>query len=157
MGRLFIIVFCVFSLFGKCASSYKKGVTLAVNRGSNFTDSTGNRMKIKIRNQTFTATLHDNATTAAFKAILPMTVNMMELNQNEKYVDLSKDLPTAPSKPGTIQAGDLMLYGSSTLVLFYKTFSTSYSYTKLGRIDDVEGLSEAVGSGKVAVTFELIK
>ena len=114
-------------------------------------------MKIKIRNQTFTATLHDNATTAAFKAILPMTVNMMELNQNEKYVDLSKDLPTAPSKPGTIQAGDLMLYGSSTLVLFYKTFSTSYSYTKLGRIDDVEGLSEAVGSGKVAVTFELIK
>ena len=101
--------------------------------------------------------LHDNPTTAAFKAMLPMTVNMVELNRNDKYVDLSKDLPTAPSNPGMIQAGDLMLYGSSTLVLFYKTFSTSYSYTKLGRIDDVEGLSEAVGSGKVAVTFELAK
>ena len=112
-------------------------------------------MKIKIGASTFTATLYDNATAAAFKALLPMTVNMTELNGNEKYVDLPGSLPTNASNPGTIQTGDLMLYGSSTLVLFYKTFSTSYNYTKLGRIDDVTGLVAALGFGNVSMTYEL--
>ena len=112
-------------------------------------------MNVKIGTSTFTATLYDNAAAAAFKALLPMTVHMVELNGNEKYIDLSRSLPTNAANPGTIQNGDLMLYGSSTLVLFYKTFSTSYSYTRLGRINDTTGLASAVGSGKVAVTFEL--
>ena len=80
---------------------------------------------------------------------------MVELNGNEKYVELSSSLPTDAANPGTIQNGDLMLYGSSTLVLFYKTFSTSYSYTRLGRIDDVTGLVAALGAGNISVTFEL--
>lgn len=112
-------------------------------------------MKIKIGNSTFTATLYDNATVTAFKSLLPMSVNMVELNGNEKYVDLPSSLPTNASNPGTIQNGDLMLYGSSTLVLFYKTFSTSYSYTKLGRIDDVSGLAAALGSANVDVSIEI--
>ncbi len=112
-------------------------------------------MKIKIGNSTFTATLYDNATVTAFRSLSPLTVNMVELNGNEKYVDLSRNLPTNAANPGTIQNGDLMLYGSATLVLFYKTFSTSYSYTKLGRIDDVTGLVAALGTGNVIVSFEL--
>ena len=111
-------------------------------------------MKIKIGDSTFTATLYGNAAVAAFKSLLPMTVNMVELNANEKYFDLPGNLPASASNPGTIQAGDLMLYGSSTLVLFYKKFSTSYNYTRLGRIDDSTGLTAAVGSGNVTVTFE---
>jgi len=113
-------------------------------------------MKIKIGNSTFTATLYDNATATAFKSLLPLTLNMVELNGNEKYADLSRSIPINASNPGTIQNGDLMLYGSSTVVLFYKTFSTSYSYTRIGKIDNVEGLATAVGfDNNVAVTFEL--
>lgn len=47
-----------------------------------------------------------------------------------------------------------MLYGSSTLVLFYKAFSTSYNYTKIGKIDKPEELRQALGLGYVTVTFE---
>jgi hypothetical protein len=114
-----------------------------------------NQMRIKIGSSVFTATLHDNATATAFKGMLPMTVKMSDLNGNEKYFDLSSNLPTNASNPRMIQSGDLMIYGSNTLVLFYKTFATSYSYTRLGRINDAEGLAAAVGSGNVTVAYEL--
>lgn len=112
-------------------------------------------MKIKIKDHTFTATLYDNATANALKSILPVTVNMTDLNGNEKYFHFSTNLPVNASKPGTIHTGDLMLWGTNSLVLFYKTFSTSYSYTKIGRINEPTGLAAAVGSGNVTITFEL--
>ena len=120
----------------------------------NTTPMANGKIKIKVGSQTFTATLLDNNSAKAFKEMLPLTINMVELNNNEKYYDLPNSLPTNSSNPGTIKNGDLMLYGSKTLVLFYKTFSTSYSYTKLGAVDDITGLASALGSGNVTVTFE---
>jgi hypothetical protein len=114
-----------------------------------------NHMIIKIGSKSFAATLADNATATAFKAMLPLTVIMTDLNDNEKVVRLSAALPTNDSKPERIHAGDLMIWTSRSLVLFYKSFPTSYSYTKLGRINDTAGLAAAVGSGNVSVTFEL--
>ena len=113
------------------------------------------KLKITIGTNIFIATLYDNATAKAFKAKLPMTINMTELNGDEKYYDLPERLPTNASNPGILQTGDLMLFGSKTLVLFYKIFSTSYSYTRLGRIDSPSGLVAALDSGNVTVTFEV--
>lgn len=113
------------------------------------------KLKITIGTSSFSASLENNATAKAFKEQLPLTLIMSELNNNEKYTDLEESLPTNSSNPKTIQNGDLMLYGSNTLVLFYKTFSTSYDYTKIGKIDNPEDLAKALGSGNVSVTFEL--
>jgi len=114
-----------------------------------------NQMKITIGSTIFTATLLDNETVTAFKEMLPITLDMNELNGNEKYARLSSNLPTNAQNPGTIHAGDLMLWGSNTFVLFYETLSTSYNYTRIGRIENSSGLADAVGLGSVAVTFEL--
>jgi hypothetical protein len=112
-------------------------------------------INIIIGSKTFTATLADSETGEAFAALLPLTVTMNELNGNEKYHYLSSYLPTAAYQPGTIHAGDLMLYGNNCVVLFYETFNTSYSYTRLGAIDNPSGLASALGSGNVSVRFEL--
>jgi hypothetical protein len=156
---LVIIFFLSFLFTGFTSCKKETSVTgypdAGENIGTNNPIQTGSQMKIKIGASTFTATLYDNATARAFKALLPMTVNMRELNGNEKYFDLAASLPTHASNPGTIQNGDLMLYGANTLVLFYKSFPTTYSYTKLGRINDPAGLVAAVGSGNVVVAFEL--
>ena len=112
------------------------------------------KIKITVNSQIFTATLLDNTTAKAFKELLPMTVQMTALNGNEKYYDLPKTLPTNSTNPGSIKNGDLMLYGSKTLVLFYKTFPTSYSYTKLGSIDDTAGLQKAIDAGNVSVAID---
>ena len=119
------------------------------------TEPMNDTLVIKIGDKQFTATLLDNPTTTAFKSMLPLTMNMTELNGNEKYFDLSKSLPTNASNPGKINAGDLLLYGSRTLVFFYEAFSTSYSYTRLGKINNPGGLEEALGSSNIVVTIEL--
>lgn len=119
------------------------------------TDTMSDALIIKVGDKEFTATLLDNPTTGAFKAMLPLTISMTELNGNEKYFRLSKNLPTNESNPGTIKSVDLMLYGSNTFVLFYESFSTSYSYTKLGIINNPSGLATALGSGNVQVSISL--
>ena len=125
------------------------------NNNNNENVPVSNNLKITIGSASFNATLENNETAKAFKRLLPMTVDMSELHGNEKYYYLSNGLPTASSNPGTIRTGDLMLYGSTCVVLFYETFSTSYTYTRLGRITNPSGLASALGSGGVNVTFEI--
>jgi len=118
--------------------------------------NTENTMQIYviIGTKTFTVTLADSETGRAFAQLLPLTISMTELNGNEKYHYLDSSLPTDSYQPGTIQAGDLMLYGNNCVVLFYETFGSSYSYTRIGSIDDPTGLAAALGSGNVSVRFE---
>lgn len=111
------------------------------------------RMWMTVGEQRFAITLNDGAAARALAAQLPLTLDMRELNGNEKYADLPKALPTDESRPGTLRDGDLMLYGSNTLVIFYLTFDSSYSYTRLGQVDDPASLANALGRRGVRVTF----
>jgi len=119
-------------------------------------DSSSNttKMKITVGSSVFTAVLYDNPSASAFEARLPLTINMTELNGNEKYYDFPSPLPTNALAGGNMKVGDLTLYGNNVLVLFYKNFNTSYSYTKLGYVDNPTGLAHALGAGNVTVKFE---
>ena len=110
-------------------------------------------ISVKAGSKTFKVRLADNETAIAFRSRLPMTLKMKELNGNEKFQDLSKALPQNAINPGKIEKGDLMLYGSRTVVLFYKTFTTSYAYTRIGNVTNPSHLVDVLGSGDVEVTF----
>ncbi|WP_026705091.1 cyclophilin-like fold protein [Flavobacterium soli] len=126
-----------------------------VKQPENPTTISTSKMKITIGSTVFTATLYDNVTANAFKTMLPLTITMSDLNANEKFFYFSSTLPTNAASGGSIQAGDLMLYGNNCLVLFYESFNTSYSYSRIGKIDDVAELETALGAGNVTVKYEL--
>jgi hypothetical protein len=111
------------------------------------------RMWMTVGERRMAVTLADTEAARAFAARMPMTLDMTDLNANEKKFDLPKELPANASRPGTIRNGDLMLYGTSTVVVFYLTFDSQYSYTRLGRVDDPAGLAQALGQGSVKVGF----
>lgn len=132
----------------------KNDETMQTNNSNNNSNTDTSKMKITIGSAVFIATLVNNATATAFKSMLPLTINMSELNGNEKFYYFSTTLPTNASSGGNIQAGDLMLYGNNCLVLFYEGFNTSYSYTRIGRIENTSGLVAALGAGSITVKFE---
>ena len=107
-------------------------------------------VKILIDEKEYKIILEENETVQELFNQLPLELSMSELNGNEKYAYLNQKLPTNSFKPGHINAGDVMLYGNNCLVIFYKSFDTSYSYTKIGRIENLEDL----GSDDVMVKIE---
>jgi hypothetical protein len=117
------------------------------------TEQKESRMWMTIGDRRFAITLNDTAAARAFAAQLPLTLEMAELNGNEKHAELPKALPADARRPGTIRNGDLMLYGTTTLVIFYSTFQSSYSYTPLGRVDDPSDLPTTLGPRGVRVVF----
>lgn len=115
--------------------------------------ATPDRIAITIGGTTFHATLENNATAKAFVEMLPLTLKMEDLHQNEKFHRFRKSLPANDANPGTIRTGDLMIWSSDTIVLFYKDFRTNYDYTRLGRVEDPRLLAEKIGRGDITVTF----
>lgn len=110
-------------------------------------------MTVEVGGHKFSAVLCENETVHAFKERLPMTLNMAELNGNEKFYYLEEGLPANSENVGSIQTGDIMLFGSDCIVLFFEDFSTSYNYTKIGHIKDEESFIQALSGGTVEITF----
>ena len=107
-------------------------------------------VSVVIEEKEYILNLEDNKTAKDFVSMLPLDLDMNELNGNEKYINLDKSLKTNPYNPKRINASDVMLFGDNCLVIFYKSFDTTYSYTKIGHIDNLNDL----GDGDIKVRFE---
>ena len=151
MAPSFFMRYVSLSIIAYYAASFDKNND---NNTERTTPMVNHKIKITAGSQIFKATLSNNNSANKFRELLPLTMTMAELNGNEKYGNLPCPLTSDPSSPETIKAGDLMLYDSQTLVVFYKTFTTAYHYTKLGSIEDAAGLEKALGPGNVLITFE---
>ena len=104
-----------------------------------------------INNNKYIVNFEDNDTVKDFLKILPNEFLMKELNGNEKYIYLEDKLSSNPAKVGHVSRGDIMLYQDNCLVIFYKSFDTPYSYTKIGHIDDLPSLD----TNDIQVKFEI--
>lgn len=123
------------------------------NNQQNYNQETRvDKIYININEQKFEVNLEDNSTTSALAKILPLEYTMNDLNGNEKYVYLDETLPTNPYEPKHIEAGDVMLFSNNCFVVFYKSFDTNYSYSKIGHIDNLPELDN--GSLFVRLSIE---
>ena len=107
-------------------------------------------IKVIVDGKKYNVKVEENKTAQSLVNMLPLELNMSELNGNEKYIYLDKTLPTNSYSPKHIEVGDMMLYGNDCLVVFYKSFDTPYSYTKIGHIENFVNL----GTKDVVVKFE---
>ena len=130
MYKLISIIISIFSLLLNSNGDYK--------------------MNVIINNKKYDVVLENNNTSKEFINMLPVKYKMKELNGNEKYIYLDKKIISSPSYYETINKGDIMLFQDNCIVIFYKTFNTNYSYTKIGHIDDLDDLS----SEDIEVYFE---
>lgn len=113
------------------------------------------KMNVQVGDSTFTATLEENIAGKAFLELMengPVVMQMRDYSGFEKVGSLETSLPAADSRT-TTQAGDIVLYNGNQIVIFYG--SNTWSYTRLGKIDDLAGWEEALGNGNVTVTFSL--
>lgn len=113
------------------------------------------KMQVQAGDRTFSATLENNAATEALAELMkaaPIEIQMRDYSGFEKVGPLGTSLP-ADDRQTTTRVGDIVLYTGNQIVLFYG--SNSWSYTRLGRIDDLTGWEEALGSGDVTVRFSL--
>lgn len=113
------------------------------------------QMNVQVGGSNFTATLEENEAVDALVDMMeqgPVTIQMSDYSGFEKVGPLGTSLPTS-NQQTTTQAGDIVLYQGNQIVMFYG--SNSWSYTRLGHIDDLTGWEEALGSGDVTVTFSL--
>ncbi|MDY5051655.1 MAG: cyclophilin-like fold protein [Candidatus Mucispirillum faecigallinarum] len=154
---LFILICFIIPINTACADNAgsSKEVNLSHDNNSAGAESMENiNITLDINGKIFNAVFYNNETAQKFAEMLPVTMNMTELNGNEKYYYLNTTLPVNSERVDTIKKGDIMLYGNNCIVIFYESFNTSYSYTKIGYIENPDNIKDALGSGSVNVTFK---
>ncbi len=112
-------------------------------------------MNVQVGDVVFSATLEENEAVSALVEMMresPVVIQMSDYSGFEKVGPLGTSLPASNSQT-TTQAGDIVLYNGNQIVIFYG--SNSWSYTRLGHIDNLTGWEETLGSGDVTVSFSL--
>ncbi len=113
-------------------------------------------MYIKVNGYVLSTTLEENSATKELVKRLPISIEMEEYGGFEKVGSLGENLPTDNSSI-TTNPCEFVLYDSNKLVIFYG--SNTWSYTRLGKINDVtkEELKNILGEGNVTITLTLDK
>lgn len=113
------------------------------------------KLMLEINGYEFEATLEDNESVNEFVEILkesPIEVNMSDYAGFEKVGSLGATLTSNDTRI-TTNEGDIVLYMSNQVVIFYG--SNTWEYTKLAHVDDLGNWKEALGAGDVTVRLSI--
>lgn len=154
MPKSIKVYLLIFLLICGCSKRVNEEDDIKKQEAKNFNEKIDyneeiNSVKVLINDKEYTIELENNETAKSFVTLLPLEFMMNELNKNEKYVYLDNTLPTDSKNVKHINSGDVMLYGNNCLVIFYKSFDTSYSYTKIGYIKNMPSLNNENISVKI--------
>lgn len=142
MKKLIVLFAFVFTALTACMAKEKTTMT--------------KQIKLIVNGTTFTATLAGNSSAEAFARLLekgPLTLELSDYGNFEKVGSLGTSLPRNDTRITTVP-GDIILYHGNQITIYYD--KNTWSFTRLGRIDDVEQseLKAVLGKGGVTVTFE---
>ena len=118
-------------------------------------EQTEMKMNVQIGDYNFTATLEENEAVNELTDMMkegPVTIGMSDYSGFEKVGSPGRSLTRNDSQT-TTKAGDIVLYNGNNIVMFYG--SNSWSYTRIGRIDDLSDWEKALGSGSITAVFTL--
>ena len=150
MNRIFGTILCLFGIL-----VFLQALPIFIQNGNDAEEETAMNMKVQIGDAVFSATLEENEAVTAFVEMMregSVAIQMSDYSGFEKVGPLGTSLPASNSQT-TTHAGDIVLYNGNQIVIFYG--SNSWSYTRLGHIDDLTGWEAALGSKDVTVTFSL--
>jgi hypothetical protein len=151
----------VFIFLAACSSDAASSPTQADSKANSAqsdkksTTEPSMKLKIRVNDTTFTATLEENSSAKALVEFLQqgeMTLDMHDFSNFEKVADLPQSFPRNDKQIDT-DAGDLILYLGKRIVIYYD--KNSWNFTRLGKIDNVNKtrLKEILGVGNVTATF----
>ena len=154
----------VFLLFAACSSDAASNPTQADSKTTSAqvektpaTTETSMKLKIRVNDTTFTATLAENSSAKAFAEFLTqgdLTLDMHDYGNFEKVADLPQSFPRNDTQIDT-DAGDIILYQGKSITIYYD--KNSWNFTRLGKIDNVNKtrLKQILGDGNATVTFSI--
>lgn len=114
-----------------------------------------NNIKMTVNDYTFVVILENTKAASELYEIVktnPLTLELSDYSGFEKVGELGRSL-TTNDRQTTTSPGDIVLYNGDNIVVFYG--SNSWSYTRLGHIEDISNLRNALGNDDVVITFTL--
>lgn len=114
------------------------------------------KIKFSINGKDFIGELNDSKAAQELYAQLPITTSFTEKGGYEYYCVTPQPLTSEPVMLDFAEAGSIMLYLSSYVAVFYNDLKPILEYTPLGKLENTDGLKEALDAGYRNITISKV-
>lgn len=113
-------------------------------------------LQVTVNGQAFLVELEDTAAAKELCEMLPMNLGMGDWEKAAKAFELPSVFTQEEKEFPSISKGQLLLKGSSELLLFYEDWEESGDYTPIGTVQQPDELAQALSGDMVEIAFQLV-